>query len=92
MDKVIYTQQHDIANKQSGLNLAFENLLNQRYYDLGLMENTLIKINPLNILNKGFAKVEQSGQSISSKKQLNLNSSIHVIFKDGKITADIKGE
>ena len=66
---------------------TFESVLNQKYYEVGLMENTLTKINPLNILEKGYAKVEQNGAGISSSNQIDKNEEIRIIFKDGSINA-----
>lgn len=78
--------------KQLKLNLqnAFEKHLNQKYYEIGIIENTLTKINPQNILAKGYAKIQQGDKSIQSKQQLNTKQDFEIIFKDGKITATVK--
>lgn len=87
-----------ISNRQNILRLenAFlsncQKLINEKNYELGMRENTLNKINPLSILEKGFAKIEQNGRNISSCNDI-AECEFDVIFKDGQIKAkQIKGE
>ena len=66
---------------------------NQKCYELGLKENTLQKINPKEILLKGYAKVEQNGQSVKTIENVNIRENLNIIFKDGMLeTAPIKKE
>ncbi len=74
-------------NDKNSLINAFNNFLNEKYYEIGLIENTLNKINPLEILNRGYAKVEQNNQTINSARVLDLNENINIVFKDGVVTA-----
>ena len=92
MNSTISTERSLMIHQQSSLLNAFERLLNQKYYEIGLAENTLLKINPLNILNKGFAKVEQEGSPVNTKSDLQNGKPIKVIFKDGYINADIRSD
>ena len=66
-----------------------ENLINQHYYEIGLLENTLKKSNPAEMLSKGYAKIEQNGNSIKSVKELSLEE-MKIILKDGEIIAKPK--
>ena len=81
-----------ISNKEKLLS-TYSNMINQKYYEIGLIENTLSKINPSLILNKGYAKIEQQGKCIKNKTQLDFNQPLDIIFSDGKVTAEkLKGE
>lgn len=63
-----------------------ENYINQNFYELGLMENSLNKLNPQNMLQRGYAKIEQNGKPVKSVLSLDL-SDISIYLKDGEITA-----
>lgn len=86
MGKIILNEEHSVELSQNFLSRNFENFVNNKSYELGLIENTLEKINPKTILKKGYAKVEQNGQSISSCKEIKQDE-FSVIFKDGSIFA-----
>ncbi len=64
-----------------------ENALNLKSYDLGIVENTLSKINPSQILQKGYAKVEQNNKTINLKKEIDYQNNLSIYFFDGKINA-----
>lgn len=74
-------------NNKNLLLHSFQKYLNEKYFEIGLYENTLKKINPNEILNRGYAKIEQSNQNINSIDQIELNKNINIIFKDGVVTA-----
>lgn len=61
--------------------------LEQKQYDLALKENTLLKSNPLEILNKGYAKIEQAEKSLYSANDVDFEKNITVVMKDGKFQA-----
>lgn len=68
-------------------NLA-QNFLNTKYYEVGLCENTLKKINPQNIMKHGYAKIEQNGKTIAEKGQVDYQKELSIYFKDGSIKAN----
>lgn len=90
IDKKIIVCENRNKEQQVSLSNGFERFINQKYYELGITENTINKINPQNILEKGYAKIEQNDKTIKSKQQLDSNKEFRVIFKDGKITAKVK--
>lgn len=55
-------------------------------YALKLKLATLDKLNPLDILALGYAKIEQDGTNIGKMKDLDLKKPIDINFVDGKIT------
>ncbi|MBE7073806.1 MAG: exodeoxyribonuclease VII large subunit [Clostridiales bacterium] len=92
MNNILTKEYSVLEQKKLQLLNGFEKSLNQRYYELGMIENTLNKINPKHILNKGYARVEQNGKSIQAKIDLDKSELLQIIFKDGKVSAEIKGE
>lgn len=90
IDKEFIKSENELKTAQQSLLASFERMLNQKYYEIGLFENTLTKINPKSILDKGYARIEQNEQTITSKTQLDTNSDVKIIFKDGQVIANIK--
>lgn len=86
-EKKLDANRNLIGNICRSLTVCYENYINSKYYELGLSEITLNKNNPVEILNKGFAKIEQNGISISSINNIDFNSDLSIIFKDGKLKA-----
>lgn len=86
LEKYIIKESHNLEKIKTGIIISSENLLNIKSYELGLIENTFMKVNPKAILEKGYAKIEQDGQSISSCKDI-YDKNFNVIFKDGQILA-----
>lgn len=56
-------------------------------YNLKLKLAHLNKLNPLDILALGYAKIEQNGKSIAKLSQLNNNEAFEINFVDGAVTA-----
>ncbi len=81
----------NLSNRNQNLAMRFEKnaerYLEERLYNLGLLENSLIKANPQAILEKGYAKIEQNGKSIQSKSQLDITTDLNIIFADGEVKA-----
>ena len=69
---------------------SYENNINQRLYEIGLIENTLNKLNPQEILKRGYAKIEQNGETIKELKSLDKAKNFEIMFVDGKIKAKYK--
>jgi len=56
-------------------------------YNLKLKLVHLNKLNPLDILALGYAKIEQNGKSIAKLSELNNNEAFEINFVDGAVTA-----
>lgn len=69
------------------LTSSMERFINDTSYTLGLQENTLQKLNPLNVLKQGYAKIEQNGKSVNDKKSIKQNDKLEIIFVDGRVQA-----
>ena len=56
-------------------------------YELGLLENSLKSLDPLAVLKRGYAKLEQNGKMVDKTGDVDLKSNIDVFLQDGKIIA-----
>ena len=92
IEKMVSASQAKVQREELVLFNSFENLLNQKYYEIGIIENGLKKENPILILEKGYAKIEQEDKAISSAKAIDLSKNIKVLFKDGQVEAKPLGK
>ena len=67
-----------------------KNLLNNKDYSINLINGMLDKLNPRKLLERGFAKIERNGESITRIGQLKLQDNLEIYLKDGRITSEIK--
>lgn len=88
-DKVILCDKVRLSRLTDQLIKGYENLLNQNYYEIGIMENLIKKLNPQDMLARGYAKIEQNSKVIKSIKEIE-NNDIKIILKDGEILASPK--
>ena len=72
------------------LSHKLENFVKDKSYDLELKLAHLNKLNPLDILSRGYAKIEQERKPVDKLAQLDTDKPFDIYFADGKITA--KGE
>ena len=81
-DKKIYLDKlaSKIANKA-------ESFASENDYALKLKLAHLNKLNPLDILSLGYAKIEQNQKSVSCKNQLDENAEFEIYFVDGQVIA-----
>ena len=95
LDRKIYFYQNNNANSNNIFLQTLEKFLNQKNYELGLIETTMSKLNPSTILSMGFAKIEQDKKSITKLIQIDFDKDFNVEFIDGKLKAKVcknKGE
>lgn len=64
-----------------------EGYINNSSYELGLLDNSLQKISPYDILKRGYAKIEQEGKVVDKAQDIMLSSSLVINFQDGNVTA-----
>ena len=63
---------------------------NTEKHSLALLAQQLESLNPLQMMVKGFAKVEHDNEPITSVSQLQANDDIRVTLVDGYVTATVK--
>ena len=87
LERLILTK----TNKFNKTLLNFDRLttkfIEEKSYGLGLLENSLMKLNPTGLLEKGYAFIEQNGTPIKSKNSVDMGKELSIIFKDGNIIA-----
>ncbi len=55
------------------------------------INNKINYLNPLELLNNGYTlSLDQNKKQITSIKQIKINDTINVIFKDGEIKAKVE--
>lgn len=64
-----------------------ENCVNDEFYRVGLLENSIKKLSPVDILKRGYAKVEQDGKPVDKTSDIVLSSDLEINLFDGKIIA-----
>lgn len=84
-EKNILKEKSQIDKFKNALSNNIDYFINQKSYELGLKENTLQKINPKDILIKGYAKIEQEEKNIKTIDDVNLNKNLNIFLKDGVV-------
>lgn len=74
-------------NKDIEANL--QNRLNENKLKLNKDVEILEKLNPLEILKRGYTIIEKDGDRISSAKNINLGDKIDIRLSDGKLSATV---
>ncbi len=67
---------------------CLERFVTETSHALELKLLALKKLNPLDILSLGYAKIEQAGKTIAKRGELDLNKTVEINFVDGRV--DIK--
>ena len=80
-----------IENIDKKIHLIMKNYLIKKYNYLTYINNKINYLNPLELLNNGYTlSLDQNKKQISSIKQIKINDTINVIFKDGEIKAKVE--
>ena len=64
-----------------------DSMIANKNFELGMLENSLTKLDPTAVLKRGYAKVEQDGKVVDKAQKVMLKSNIIVNFYDGKVVA-----
>ena len=86
-EKLVLNETNTLKHKKDILLRGNEAFINQKYYEIGLIETTLNKVNPTEIMRQGYTKIEQQGKSINKLENLNLEENLTINFIDGHIDA-----
>jgi exodeoxyribonuclease VII large subunit len=79
-----------LKNNVNNLYYFLQNIIVAQESKIELLLSGLSKLNPANILIKGYAKLEVEGKPVNSIKQLSVNKEFTARMKDGKIKAIVK--
>ena len=93
-----YYLSKNITNKLNAINLAKNSMIysiNNKCTDfenkIKLFEHTLSKLNPSNLLVKGYTKLELNGVPVKGVNDLKVDDMVSIRLLDGKIEAQVKG-
>lgn len=78
-----------IADCKSQFKSLFVNKIREKEYQLALIQKTLEKHNPKELLNKGYAFIEKDNKS-ARIDDLQINDKINIILKGGSIVSKIE--
>ena len=90
IEKLAEENQNKLSKLANKISTRLDKLTNEHTYALNLKLESLKKLNPLDILSRGYAKIEQQNKPISSADKLDLSKEFEINFADGVIVA--KGE
>ncbi len=81
----------NLEQETSSLSKAFlgvmTNYVQAKDYELGLLDNSLKNLDPLAVLKRGYAKLEQNGNMVDKIGSVDLKSNLEVFLQDGKVIA-----
>lgn len=72
------------------MNNSFDNILNKNYQQFDYLVEKSMLLNPLNIINKGYAIVYKKQKMIYSVNELTTSDEVRIKFKDGNAKALIQ--
>lgn len=75
---------------ETRLQSKLENVIQSSAYSVNILLNTLDKLNPIKLLNKGYSIVSRNNMVVNDTKLLAINDDIEVQFYKGKILARVK--
>lgn len=65
------------------------NLINNNEHKVNLLQNVLEKLNPKNLLEKGYVKLLGNGKTINSIKEVSVSDNLTIELIDGRILAEV---
>ena len=79
VDKCCFNNEVNLLNK-----------INVAEHKVNVLQSVLEKLNPVNLLSKGYVKVSKNGKKINSVNQLRVGEDIMLSLLDGAVNANIK--
>jgi len=99
LKSIEYVLNNMISSKANTLKIACvknENALKNKVLkfetNLKMYEHTLLKLNPKNLLNRGYTKLQVDGTIVKSVNDINANDVLNIRLIDGNISAVVKGK
>lgn len=65
------------------------NLINNNEHKVNLLQNVFEKLNPKNLLEKGYVKLLGNGKTINSIKEVSVSDNLTIELIDGRILAEV---
>lgn len=89
---VILNELQMLQTIKTKLDYLYERNYQQSYNQFLSVINKLELVNPLSLLNKGYAIIKKDDETISSIKDVNLDDIIEILLKDGIIYSVVKNK
>lgn len=96
MKSMEYALSKSITNKENFVKLTSNNMINVVNNKINnfenkikLFEHTILKLNPNNLLVKGYTKLEINGTPVKGVNEINVGDNVTVRLVDGKIAAQV---
>ena len=97
MKNISSAMQNIILEKNNQLDILYTKLdgtmqtyIKTKTETFNLIKQNLTNLNPLKILELGYAKVECGSEQVSSKSQVKVDDELKIYFADGKVKAKVK--
>lgn len=87
VEDIVADNKQKLEKLTNQLSNKLNDFLVKRDYELKLKLTTLKKLNPLDILSLGYAKIEQSGKVVGFANDIDYNKNIEINFADGCVDA-----
>lgn len=84
--------ENTLTQQKNKLVHAMDGFVTQKEYQISYADAALGKLNPKNILQRGYAKLEQENKSIATLNMLNQQKPFLIIMQDGQMVAKKQGE
>ncbi len=89
LDNVFFDIKHEIEDTTISLSTLCSNLFHNEQAQILIKEQLLRSLDPVKILDRGYAIISKDGLSIRSVSKLNLGDSINIKLADGIVMAEI---
>ena len=90
MQSIIFEKNNYLKLLYTKLDTTMQTYINTKVQENNLLKQNLANLNPLKILELGYAKVERGGEQVISKEQLKTNDELKIYFADGNVKATVK--
>lgn len=90
LNKFIETNESKLDKFENTFSNRLDSYFASKNYELGLIENSLTKLDPLAVLKRGYAKIEQGGKVVDKAENVVLKSNLEIKFYDGSVIAEPK--
>lgn len=88
--QMIHKQRFLLDKKMGIMAQDMKVALQKEKYQLSLLGQELEALNPMNIMLKGYSKVELAGHTVTSVKRLHAGDQLTLTLQDGSIETEIK--
>lgn len=87
-ESLVGERQKNLAKKRNYLTTKIQGFVLEQDYKLNLTITTLKKLNPLDILAQGYAKIEQDGKVVNTLSKVDFDKTVEINFVDGLLKAN----